>query len=157
MRCLPSRFYFFAVLIAAVLSSTPRVKRLQTKVITKLRFWRFKIKNEPLPTINNLVDKSSTVYGYLAGSFFIALMLIIVAVLSSKSGKEQAQKDIEAFKDKKGNWVKLCTPLLSTPTRAKQVICSTSHCAFWLGTESLILRYESIERIVAYSSMRSAP
>jgi hypothetical protein len=141
---------FFTVLVAAVLSSTSRVKHWQTKVAAKLRSMRSK--SEPSPTMNSIVDRSGSIYGYIAGAFLLIFSLLIVAVLSTKSGREQAQKEIEAFKDKKGNWVMLYTGVLPAPTRAKQIICSTSHCAFWLGGEAIILRHENVEHIVTHNA-----
>jgi hypothetical protein len=146
-------FSFFALtftaMISAVLSSHPRVKHWQTIVIAKMASWRGK--NAPSKTMNDLVDKSATIYGYGAGVFLVVLSLVVVAVLSEKSGKEQAIKEIKSFKEEVGAFAILYSPLLPSPARAKQVICGPSHCAFWLGSETLILRHESVERVVMHN------
>lgn len=77
-------------------------------------------------------------------------MLLMMALLSDKSGREHAKKEIGEFKSQRGNYVTLYTPLLSTPTKARQIICGNSFCAFWLGDESLIVPFGSIQRIAAY-------
>lgn len=141
---------FVTVVVVATISSVPRVQLLQARIIKKLR--SFRNKGEASPTMSALVDKSGTLYGYVGGSFLVLFLLALVPVFASKSGKEQAQKEIEAFRAQKTNWVMLHTPLLAEPTKAKQIFCSSSHCAFWLGNESLIVRQESIERLVTYSA-----
>jgi len=142
-------FLFFTVVVAAIISSAPRVKEIQARIVAKLRSWRHK--REPSPTMSSWVDKSGTAYGYAAGGFLVVLLLTVVALLAAKSGREQAQKEIEAFAEQKSNWVMLYSPLLPEPKRAKQITCSDTHCAFWLGSEALILRHESIERIVTHN------
>lgn len=138
----------FTVLVATVLSSTIRVKRWQAKIAAKLP--SRSSKSESSPTMKHFIDKSESIYGYMVGTFLLIFSLLIIALLSMKSGQEQAQKEIETFKDKKDNWVMLYTGALPAPTRAKQIICSTSHCAFWLGDEAIILRHENVERIVTH-------
>ena len=144
-------FLFVSVVVVAVISSAPRVKLLQARLIAKIRFWRHE--GEVSPALTALVDKSSTLYGYVGGAFLALFLLALVPFFAAKSGKEQAQKEIDAFRAQKSNWVMLYSPLLPTPTKAKQISCSGSHCAFWLGTESLILRHESIERLVTHNPM----
>lgn len=139
----------FTVMIAAVLSSHPRVKHWQAIVIAKLASWR--AKNAPSETMNDLVDKSAIIYGYAVGVFLVVFSLIVVAVLSGKSGKEQAIKEIGSFKEEVGAYAILYSPLLPIPARAKQVICGSQHCAFWLGSETLVLRHESVERVVMHN------
>lgn len=139
----------FTVMVAAVLSSHPRVKHWQSVVLTKLSKWR--AKNAPSDTMNDLVDKSATIYGYSIGVFLVVISLVVVAVLSGKSGREQAVKEIRSFNDQASNYATLYSPLLPAPTRTRQIICSQSHCAFWLGSEALVLRHEGIERVVMHN------
>jgi len=136
----------FTVLVAAVLSSHPRVRHWQSVILAKLPKWR--AKSQPSEGMNHLVDKSATIYGYSAGVFLVVFSLLVVAVLSGQSGREQATKEIRSFKEEAGNYAILHSPLLPAPTRAKQIICGQSHCAFWLGVESLVLRHESVERLM---------
>jgi len=139
----------FMVMVAAILSSHPRVKYWQSLIIAKLASW--KVKNAPPEAMNDLVDKSATIYGYATGVFLVLFSLVVVAVLSGKSGREQAIKEMGSFKDEVDAYAILHSPLLPAPTRVKQIICSQSHCAFWLGSESLVLRYESIDRVVTHN------
>lgn len=136
------------VIIATVLSSTSRAKRWQALIEAKIASHR--IMNEPSQKMIDLADKSTTIYLYIVGISFVVIFLIAIAVLSTKGGQKQAQKEIEAFKNNKGNTVVLNAEPLSTPTRAKQIICSTSHCAFWLGTDTMVLRHEDIKYVVAH-------
>jgi hypothetical protein len=143
-------FLLFTVMVALVLSSHPRVKHLQSVVRAKFATSRAKI--APAEAMNDHVDKGATIYGYFAGVFLVFILLVVVAFFSGKSGREQATKEIRSFKDEVGNYAILYSPLLLSPTRAKQIICSQSHCAFWLGSESLVLRHESIERVMMHNS-----
>lgn len=139
----------FTVMVAAVLSSHPSVKHWQSIVFTKRS--KLQVKNAPSDAMNAFADKSATIYGYSVGFFLVVISLLVVAVLSGKSGKEQAVKEIRSFNDQVGNYATLYSPLLPAPTRTRQIICSLSHCAFWLGSESLVLRHESIERVVMHN------
>lgn len=139
----------FTGMVAAILSSHPRVKHWQSVVIAKLASWR--PKNRPTEGMNHLVDKGATMYGYAVGVFLVVFSLVVVAALSSKGGHEQAIKQIGLFKDEVGPYVILYSPLLPAPTRAKQIICGQSHCAFWLGSESLVVRHESVERVLIHN------
>ena len=139
----------FTVMVAAVLSSHPRVKHWQSVVLAKLSKWR--AKNAPSNAMSDFVDKSATIYGYSIGIFLVVISLVVVAVLSGKSGREQAIKEIRSFNDQAGNYATLYSPLRSAPTRTRLIICSQSHCAFWLGSESLVLRHESIEHVVMHN------
>jgi len=138
-----------SVVVAAALSSIPRVNRWQAIVLTKLHSMRSK--NAPPPALNNLSDKWATVLMYVVGVFVVVFLLAVVAVLSTKSGREQARKEIDAFKSQNGNYVTLHTASLPATTRAKQIICSTSHCAYWLGSEAIVLRHENIERVLTHN------
>ena len=139
----------FTVLIAAVLSSNPKVKYWQTIILEKLAGWCFR--NKPSQAMVDLIDKGATIYGYSVGIFLGIFSLVLVAVLSAKSGHEQASKEINSFKIRKGNYAILHTPFLSAPTRAKQIICSQSHCEFWLGDETLVLKHENIGRVIMHN------
>jgi hypothetical protein len=55
------------------------------------------------------------------------------------------------LKDKTGNYVTLYSPLFPDGKDSRQIICGQSHCAFWLGSETLVLRHESIERMVMHN------
>ena len=136
-------------IVAAVLSSSPRAKHLYTKLAGKLRSLCSKQKISP--TLSEYVDKSGIAYSYAVGTFLVAISLILVTLLASKSGKEQAERDIASFKQNKGTWIMLHSPLLSSPTKAKQVICSTSHCTFWTGKETLILRHENVTHVATHN------
>ena len=139
----------FTVLVAAVLSSYPKVRHWQSVILAKLPKWR--AKSQPFEAMNDLVDKSATIYGYSVGVFLLVFSLVAAAVLSGQSGREQATKEIRSFKEEVGSFAILYSPLLPTPTRTKQIVCGQSHCAFWLGGESLVLRHESIERLVMHN------
>src|SRR5690606_4438084 len=82
----------------------------------------------------------------------VIFSLVVASILSGKSGKEHAIKEIISFRDEKGSYAIIYSKLLTTPTRAKQVICSPSHCAFWIGDETLVLRHENVERISMHNS-----
>lgn len=148
-------FLAFTVMISAVLSSHPRVKHWLSVVLFRRPKWR--IKTAPSAAMNDLVDRSAIIYGYCIGVFLLTLSLVFVAILSGKSGREQAIKEIRSFDEQVGNFATLHTPLLPSPIRTKQIICGQSHCAFWLGSDSLVLRHESVERLVMHNPTVHGP
>lgn len=141
--------------VAAVLSSHPKVQHWQSVVLARLA--AFRGRTAPSDATVRFVDSSSTTYAYIAGGLLTLLLLVAIALLSAQSGKTQGMKEIKAFEEKKDNYVMLKTSVLAVPTLAKQVICSPSHCAFWLGKEGLLLRHEAVESVVMYSEALSAP
>lgn len=139
----------FTVIVTAILSSYPKVKHWQSVILARLA--SLKLKNRPSEAMHNLVDKSTIIYGYSVGIFLLVLSLVFATVLSGKIGKEQAVKEIGLFNDKLGAYAMLHTKLLPTPIRVKQIICSPTHCAFWLGNETLVIRHDSVERTLMYN------
>lgn len=137
-----------AVLIAVILSSSARVKRLLGWFAAKRDASRST--QAPTERMTTLVDTSYSAYLYTTGAFLVVMMLVLVVLLSAQSGREQAEREVEAFKNGKGNWVMLHTPHLPAPVPARMIMCSETHCAFWLGNESLTLPHEAIERIVGH-------
>ena len=137
-----------AVIVAAALSSAPRVKRLQSALASKLQSMRSNEK--PSPAVSAILDKSETVYTYTLGAFSVALLLALSAALSAKTGKEQAQKEIEQFSQGKGKYVQLSTETTPAATKARQIICGATHCAFWDGSGALVLRHEQIKQLKAH-------
>lgn len=123
--------------------------------------WRFIIESKfssPLKkesTTEETSELSQKVANFLSNSFkvfLIFLSLIMVAYLAGESGQEQAIKTIRSFKNQENNHITLHSPLFPKPTRMMQIVCGQSHCAFWNGNKSLVLRHEQIERIEMYNS-----
>lgn len=135
------------VMVVALLSSRARLTKFATRFFSALASLR--MKEKPSELLVNWMDKSGTAYLYIAGFVFVTVSLVFSAVVSAKSGSEQARLEIDNFKNQRGNWVMLYSPSLGSPIRAKQITCGPAFCAFWLGSESLILGHERIDRVIA--------
>lgn len=140
---------FVVVVLVGIFSSLPRVREVQQKVVVKYR-WRFG--RGIAPNIVSMVESTGTLYFYVVGFFFTCVLLTFIPYFATKSGKEQASKEILEFREKKGNTIILYSSQLPEPMKVKQISCSTSHCAFWNGSEAFILRLDSIERMVTHKS-----
>lgn len=138
----------FAVLVAAVLSSTPMLHNLKAAFLAKVA--RFRHAKSIPESIENLTGKGESIYTYLAGIFICCFLMILGASASGKSGSKHAEKEMESFASGQGSFVTVVSSLLPTSAKAKKIVCSASHCAFWLGTETVILRHDSLDRIVAH-------
>lgn len=138
------------VIVTAILSSYPKVKYWQSVIFAKLSLR--KNKNTTSKEMNNLVNVSATIYGYSVGILLVLILLVVGAVLSGKIGQEQAIKEIGLFNDKLGAYAFLHSKLFPEPKRVKQIICNPSHCAFWLGNESLVIKHDSVEQVLTYNS-----
>lgn len=137
-----------AVAIAAVLSSTDRAKRWQAAFENKFRSRPIKL--QPSEKVVNLIDKGATLYIYLLGLALLFIILLVIAVLSLKGGREQAAKEIKDFEGQKGNYVQLKEKSQLGPIKARQINCGSSHCAYWLGNEAVILRHEDVDRVTTH-------
>lgn len=136
------------VMVVAVLSSTERVKSL----VARAQSWVKRRRTNQLavsPVANNLVDKGAALYGYTTGVLLAPVLVLVMATLSAKSGKEQAEREIANFKDGKAASVQLFSPELPTPFTGKLVMCGDKYCAFWGSSGTIIIGHEGIAKIVA--------
>jgi hypothetical protein len=120
------------------------VQALQQRFANKAK-WQ--LKGNVAPTMKSLVDRSSTLYFYVAGVFLVSIFLALIPYFAAKGGRDHAIKEINEFRNKKGNSMTLYSARLPEPIRVRQITCSTSHCAFWQGTEALVLDLEGIKRM----------
>lgn len=149
-----------ATCLAIVIFSVGGVKKFMAKIMPKMARAKMALAKYFFPKrtielserMKNVIDKGGAIYIYIAGISLLALSLWFVAAVSEKSGREQGMKEMTKFQDSKGSWVTLYTGALPAPVRAKQIICGTSHCAFFLGKESIILRHENVDRVVTHPS-----
>lgn len=143
--------FFLSILIAIVLSSTNRVRRWQAWLRERFRMRRRR--NSTIPTspskLNEWAERLAILCMYIFGIFIISVSLIVISVLSTKSGEKQAVREIAEFRNQRGKYVKVYSGQLPKPTKARLIICSNSHCAFWLGGETMILKQKDIQRIEA--------
>lgn len=138
-----------AVLLAGILSSVPQVQHWQAVIAQRRR--KFLSNRAPSSKVDALLDKSSNLYIYVTGSLLVVVLLLVVALVSARSGKEQAEHEIADFSAGKSSYLELSAEQVSSPKRAKQIICGATYCAFWLGTEAMVLRTEQIKQIVTHN------
>jgi hypothetical protein len=144
-----------AVMIAALLSSVPAVRRWEMRVRSCLP--KVKLRSGPTPTMTALVDRTVSLYAYAVGGLVVFALLLFAAVLSAKTGKEQAEREIEAFALGQGGYVDLIADSQASAVRAKLIICSSTQCAFWLGHEGLLLKLDQVKRIVTHTPSLKKP
>ena len=119
---------------AAILFSQPKVKRWLSRRRAR----------------NYSENKSATIFVSLLFFMPVLLFLGYAAKCSYDSGQDMAVKRISSLKDlkdKTGNYVTFYSDLYPAGKDSRQIFCGQSHCAFWLGSETLILRHESIGRM----------
>lgn len=138
---------FTLTIVVVILSSHARVRKLQAKLVSCFQ------KIKPSEKTSEVIDRGSTVYLYIFGVFLIVVLPYFLAIKSMERGKEQAEHNKEEFENKTGKWVMLYSTHSTVPVRAHQITCSTTHCAFWLGQETLTLAHDEIEKVLAYSSI----
>jgi hypothetical protein len=149
----------FVLLVVAttVLSSTSRVRAL----IVRLRKWRvdrFPNSTHPQPAID-LIDRGATAYVYLSGVILILLLLVAIAVLSGKTGREQAEREISEFRQGRSARTEILSAQVEKPYLGKLVQCGEKYCAFWSDAGTVLLRHEVIDRAVIHppASSKAAP
>lgn len=137
--------FVFAVLISASLASSSRVQVLTLWLVTRIQRWRPKQPQTPASTA--LLDRSFLVYAYATGVVAVLLALLLMAALSAKRGKEQAENERKEFTAGNGWHVTAVGDQLALPTPSRLVICGDRWCSFWTGEEAVTVRRESIQRI----------
>ncbi|UCU99263.1 hypothetical protein [Acidovorax radicis] len=143
-----------AVIIAAALSSFPKVQRGQAVFARCARKRLASIQNKPAPAMVALVDKGGVLYFYVAGFFFIVVALVSAVLLSSQAGAKAAERD-------KARWAEGAQRTAVASAKGEpsftafQVTCGAIHCAFWTGSETRILRHEEGVNLRVYPAKRT--
>lgn len=146
--------FIFAVLAAAVLSSSSRVQALGQSLARRIE--KLRPRHPPTLASTALLDKSFLVYGYSTGLIAIFVALLFMAVFSSKRGREQAESELAEFHAGKGWYATVVGEQPSLPASSKLVVCGEHWCSFWLGAESITVRRESIQRILSTQASRAS-
>ncbi|MFJ7566733.1 hypothetical protein ACIQW9_07220 [Herminiimonas sp. NPDC097707] len=145
----------FIIGFAALISSTTEAKRLQ-EFLQKYRDSKKDPQQKsaaakPPGILLWLADKSTDLSIYVGGIFILLVVILLMALLSQNAGQKQAQREIKDFENKTGAQVFVYETSKSTPVRAKQITCGSSHCAFWVGTGSVVIKHEDISRVTAHA------
>lgn len=145
----------FTTIILVIMLSPEKTENIKSKILTKIQslISKKKISGQMI----GFIDISTKIYTYTAGLFLIAFLTVVMLILSSKIGTEQAIKEKDSFSIGQGNVVTIYSALLQSPTKAKQVSCGASHCAFWLGDRSLIIKTEQIDKLDANKVPNAIP
>jgi hypothetical protein len=138
------------VLVAAVLSSTTRVR----SVVASMLAWfpHRGPKATISPVTGDLVDKSATAYAYGAGFVVGVLLLYLITLSSFKSGGELATKEIANFQSGKTTRAELFSSQVPRGYVGMLLLCGEIYCAFWSSTGTILLRHETIDQIVLHPS-----
>jgi hypothetical protein len=144
-------FVAFIVLIfvAAVLSSTARFQSLVTRI--KARITHRRPAEITSSIAGDLIDKSATVYWYASGFILALLLFLVMALLSDKVGREQAEREVAEYQSGKATSAQLFSPQVPGPYPSKLVMCGDKYCAFWSSAGTIVVRHEAIDRIVTHT------
>lgn len=140
---------FSIILIVVMLSSNEKMLGWQSVVSSK--FKNSSNKKTPVPAapaVQAVLDKSDQLGTWLLSSFSIFVILLLIIFLSRELGQTQALDEMKDFSAGKGFFIMLTADQLTGDSRAKQIICATTYCAYWLGTAAVILKHEHIKKIV---------
>ena len=140
---------FLTAVLGALISSSQRVRALVRSISAWLRRV---IRRQPVSdTGSQWVDKAGVVCVYIIAGFMIYLALLLVALVSTKGGKEQAQLFIAKAAQSKEGYVTLYISENSAPVIGKPIMCGASHCAFWLGKEAVLYSSDVIVRVIMHN------
>lgn len=133
-------------MIAAILSSQRRVRSWVNLIARKIRAKQSRA-STPETHITLLAEKLSVALIYVAGGFLIYVILLFVGLASTKSGQAEALRFVQISTENKDGFAILYPAPDSPSLTGKPIYCSTSHCAYWLGSEVIILRHELVAKI----------
>lgn len=137
---------FFVALTVAVLARVPSFVSWWESIRAATAPRSVKDRSEA----DKLVDLTGTASFFVAAAFVGMVVLGLLASLAIRSGRAQAETEIAAFDKREANWVEFFTPALAGPLEAKQIICSDRFCAFWMGTHSMVLPTEDVQRLIVH-------
>lgn len=142
------------VMIAAVLSSLPMVQHIQASTSQRIRAKFNSLPGTPTPALVKLVDRWGVLYFYLAGAFLLVITLVFAMLLSSDAGERAAKGDKENWS--KGTRRSAIVSIQGEPTAtAFQVTCGATHCAFWTGRETRLLRHDQVASLLVYPAKKT--
>lgn len=147
---------FSTALLAVLLASNQRIRSWGHRLVV----WLIPSSNtKPLSAgASRIFDRVSAAFIYAVGALAIYIALLVVALTATKSGREQASHLKEQAAKNGDDVVVLYPSNGASPITGKPILCNTLHCAYWLGKEAVILKHESVERIVTHSrSLQEAP
>lgn len=149
--------FAFLLLILAVAASAslfihPRARAHLVLRRRRLALWlrRHRKPSRSFRPVIVAVDKMGTAYLYLAGPLMVLLSLFLMGQMSSLTGREHARKEKADFARATGSYVEVSESASATVMKAKQLVCSSAYCAFWLGAEAVVLKTDQINRITAH-------
>lgn len=146
---------FVVVMIAAVLLSFPRVQGIQAATLQYIRAKLPTVPNAPTPALIKFVDRWGVLYFYFAGAFFLVMALVFALLLSSNAGARAAEGDKAKWSE--GTHRTAAVGIEGEPTfSAFQVTCGATHCAFWTGSGTRLLRHEQVASMLVSPAKKTA-
>lgn len=138
------------LVLAIVLSSKPRVAAIGMYIRAKIT----RNQSTQIPgAAERFIDLGEVACGYIVGLCISLLLVLIMAALAERSGKEQGQREIEVFANGEGSRVTVYTADIPRGLASKLVACSEIYCAFWSGINTTVLRHDLINRMVTYRAV----
>lgn len=136
-----------AVLLSSIGLINDWVKRVSSKFVHKPRI--ISPSENTMALMINAI-KVAGFCGFLMGSTFL---IIVIAISAEWAGKERASDFIQTATKSKDGFVTICLTESTKPIIGKSIICGTSHCAYWVKQETVVLRYENIKKIISHKTL----
>jgi hypothetical protein len=112
----------------------------------------------PNPKIVELDDRTRKLSEQFAVAVLVSLSLFCLSVcfilfgfVALNVGRDQAKAEIELFRVKRSNYLLLSLKGEDHPIKAMQIMCNTTHCAFWLENRSFVIPLTEISGTSNYS------
>ncbi len=135
---------FLLLVVAVLVALDSRFKKVKQKVSPYIP--KKLISDEA----TNVIGNGATSISYIVAVFCIILLPFYISYLSVQTGINHAEETIKRFEKGTGSWAELYEKGASTPTSVSEILCSSQHCAFWNGNESVVLSHESITKTVVH-------
>lgn len=141
---------FISAVTVAVLSSNEMIRNW-----TNLSVNKFKPKMQVKSTIptwaSELIETTANMLVYIGIVFFLYAALLLVAIFATLSGKEQSIQFIKKTADLKSGYVTLHIENSTDTLIGKSIICGSPYCAYWVDNEVVLLKNDSISKVVAHT------
>lgn len=146
-----------ALLVALVLTSVPLVRRYQQSIQDRFVKWAIHLrpKHPPSRTLLRMFDKGEVVYGYAVGAVGLLLIVVVAGTASFRTGRSLAQQELIKWSQGKIAAAQVTTD--AGEFKGMQITCSPNHCAFWTGSQAVIVRLDQIKKFEVTPATASAP
>jgi hypothetical protein len=106
---------------------------------------------EPPPQIAEFANLATQMFVFAAVVLFVTLGILLAGIFADKSGQAAANNFLKKIESGKYAHIDLYLVGQEQPLKAYPVLCSSTHCAFLVGKETITYRHEQVVKTITHN------